>query len=429
MNASVRLIVRDFWARGGWILFVLFVLQFFFALHFLGFYIRDAEVALVVIMGLSLLPMRAPSYRLLTSLPLSRRAIDLADWLFSGGLPAVTCTCANLVALAICWLGSMETVDGWRVTLLMMGAPGLIGLFVVSISLLLRYSGVGASRTNRDRPYLLPTFLAPMFLVFVDGRGGQDNPLLESSGLAAFAIGCLALAFLKLSPDKYRRWINTPSRPSPRSTATWMFTSKWRLLAFTALLGGLPSGMLIGFVFCSPNGPFVKLLLVALMSVNGLIFVRTIKVLRSLPWSIHSCTTFVFAGLLSPPFVALLSTFGTGAWRGCAGHTFEYFQFAILPLLAISAIVSVLITRLILRDRFRPYYAVAIMLGAAIAIVDNADRLHGLYRTIYGEYAAAAQLLAALTLATTYIWLLHEIRTNAILYHYQPSGTSSFAAS
>jgi hypothetical protein len=422
MTAVVSLVARDVFARGGWLLLVMFALQFTFAMHFLGVYIRDAEVLLMIMTGLAMWPVRAPSYRLLMTLPLPRRAVDCTDWLFSGGLMAAICTCANLAALAICWRGSMVLVDGWRVTLLVAGAPGLIGLFMV----LRRYSGVGVKPANSDRLVLLPALFSLAFLFFYEARVKHGSSPGVVGGLVIFAAGCFVLALFLLSPDTYRRWIKPPKEPAQRSSYFWLHTP-WRLVFTLAMLAGGLQGMLLGFAYCSPSGPFVKLLALALMSVHGLLLVRAIKVFRSLPWSLDRCTIYVFAALVGPPLAAMLSALGAGAWRSCVAAYDS--QGAILPLLAIAAAVSVLMTRLILRDKLRPYFTFGIMIGMLALVIDHADLLHALYDTLQRKYVAPTQLIAALLLTMAYFWLRHEIRTNAILLHHRPAGPLGAIAS
>lgn len=390
-------------------LLALLVLQFIYALELLGFNVKGGQLAVFGMIILAVVPFRAPSYRLLVMLPLSRRAVEHMNWLFSGGLVAVLTTLANFMALTVCSFSEIAPLDGWRVTVLTMGTPGLIGVF----TLLRRWSGTGINPANADRPLLLSVMFFPALLLIITAA-----PVIRPWAvivLVVLILGSLILTLFLVSPRSYHRWIDHRSNSWQRSSNVWLLSPWWQVFTVSVVIGA-PFGVLVGSTQCGAKRPEYMLLSMAIaVSLISLTFVRSIKVLRSLPWSIDRCTLYLYAALFVPPLFGMLSYIAVGIPLACTSGAL---QESILPHLAVAMALSSLMTGLSLRRALRIHY----VFGIVIVVLWTSRTAAGVLTAMYREHVFLVQIIAVTILTATYFWLRHEIRTNAILYRYHPSG-------
>jgi len=409
--SPVRLVIRDILSRGKWALIAMAVLQFLFALTFIGMAIPYARYLMLPLMFLGLVPILAPNRRLLQCLPLTSNAIDRMQWLFGGGLVVIIATTATLLAWlsAAILLPRQDDIAYLKVVTLILGTPSLISLFM----LLRRWTSYGVDPMHQNRPILLVNYFWPALLTLAL----QLIQISHSGPVAVIvfvivAMGLGVQAIFLIAPRRYCDWIAKPASRTSKIPLTKrrLVNPIGKQLLWTSAIGG---AVAIFFAWLAPNDEMradIGTTIAVIPMAFGFALLSALKVIRSLPRTLSQSALNLMMIFLVPSFITLLiyaaacSAFGSQVTAITAWNALPLIA-AIAPFAPISIRVAGQIRiRLVL---FYLIFAVAASwVGKRIGLLPY-------------DYVVLINLVAVATILGAYFWMRHELRVGTALYRYR----------
>jgi hypothetical protein len=418
MSLAPRLLMADILARAKWVLLAMVVLQFSFALTFLGTAIPYSFYLVLPLMFLGLAPVLAPNRRLLQCMPIARDAIDHMQWLFSGGLVVIIITTTSLLAwfCATIFFVPSHGVNYVKACTLILGMPAVTGLFMM----LRRWTTAGVDPDNQNRPLLLANyFWAPILILASKLIELSEFGLVTAVTITVLVIGFIALAIFLVAPHRYRAWITKPQTRAgkPRIPKRRFVNSVVRRILWISTFGGVLALLLAWLGPNQVSRAEVGIMLSTIATIPvafGMTLFSALKVLRSVPRSLNRSTLILVMVLLLPSF-ATITIYSVA----CAafGHPItETTASTTLPILAAIATFAPIALRIATHIRVRMILALVFLYFGFVVIAT----WEGKYiASLPHDFTVMSNVVAAIVIFATYYWMRHELRVGTLLYRYR----------
>jgi hypothetical protein len=180
-----------------------------------------------------------------------------------------------------------------------------------------------------------------------------------------------------------------------------------------SILGGLISGGIIGLAFGfltiqSDKAEFFVFGVAAVATAMARVYSHSVRLLRSLPWSLNRCAAFVWATYLIPVCVAVAALFAPCTVRSCTvgSATLE----VILPAIGLASLLSAAYVHTSMMGTGRRLVFMVLYLGSVMALT----LAQQFTMPLWTAFPIAASVLAVALLAISFLMIRFDLATRTL---------------